>query len=86
MEATMNTFAIRALIYTVALSTLIVTSTTTNAQPTHKHDPADHFAQTMLIPWTATAFAPKPAVVLSHETDGLSRNLDDCNYGSIDNN
>jgi DNA-binding transcriptional LysR family regulator len=50
MEATMNTVSIRALIYTVALGALIVTSTTTNAQPTHKHEPADHFAQTMLIP------------------------------------
>ena len=85
MEATMNTFTIRALTYTVALGALIVTSATTNARPTHKHKPADHFAQTMLIPWTATALAPKPSVV-SHETDGLSRNLDDCSYGCIDNN
>ena len=81
----MNTFTIRALTYTAALGALIVTSATTNAQPTHKHKPADHFAQTMLIPWTTTALAPKPSVV-SHETDGLSRNLDDCNYGCIDNN
>jgi hypothetical protein len=86
MEATMNTFTIHVFTFAVALGALIVTSSTANAQPTYKQKPADHFAQTMLIPWTATALAPEPSVVSPHETDGLSRNPDDCNYGCIDNN
>jgi hypothetical protein len=86
MEATMNAFTIRALTFTAALGAVIVTSATANAQPTHKLKPVDHFAQTMLIPWTATALAPRSSVVSPHETDGLSRNPDDCNYGCIDNN
>ena len=68
----MNTFAIRAFTYTVALGALIVTSSTEKAQPTYKQKPTDHFAQTMLIPWAATALAPEPSVVSPHETHGLS--------------
>jgi hypothetical protein len=86
MEATMNTFTIRILTFTAVLGALIVTSSTTDAQPIHNHRPVDHFAQTVLIPWTATALAPKPSAVSQHETDGLSRNPDDCNYGCIDSN
>ncbi|HEY1454495.1 MAG TPA: hypothetical protein VGG86_06600 [Roseiarcus sp.] len=49
--------------------------------PHHKVNSADAKA---LAPFWATpaAGATSPA----HETDGLSRNPDDCNFGCIDNN
>jgi hypothetical protein len=86
MEATMNTFVIRSLTFTAGLAALIVTSTAADAHPAYKHKPAHQFPQTLLIPWTATALATEPAVVPMSETDGLSRNPDDCNHGCIDNN
>ena len=37
------------------------------------------------LPPTATALAPSMFVPVLPETDGLSRNPDDCKYGCIDN-
>ena len=46
-----------------------------------------HEAQRYAIPWGATAFVPPvPAVKLDDDSDGLSRNPEDCNRGCIDNN
>ena len=40
-----------------------------------------------VIPMTATAFAPgvTPAVKLDDDSDGLTRNREECNRGCIDN-
>ena len=42
-----------------------------------------HQAQRYVIPKGATAFVP--AVKLDDDSDGLSRNHEDCNRGCIDN-
>jgi hypothetical protein len=55
--------------------------TTHRAHPHHKDNFADAKA---LAPFWATS--PAGATSPAHETDGLSRNPDDCNFGCIDNN
>ena len=50
------------------------------AHPHHKANIADAKA---LAPLWATPAAAAP--YSAHETDGLSRNVDDCNFGCIDN-
>jgi hypothetical protein len=54
------------------------------AQPSHKHKA--HVRHFMAIPQTATALMPASATaVRAPETDGLSRNDDDCvKFGCID--
>ena len=42
-----------------------------------------HQMERYAIPQTATAFVP--AVKLDDDSDGLSRNIEDCNRGCIDN-
>ena len=65
------------------MAALVVASASAGAQPTYKHKAHVQFAS---IPSTATALAPA-AGVRTHETDGLSRNPDDCvKYGCIDSN
>ena len=57
------------------------------AHATTKHEDALHRvqqAQRHAIPNTATAFVP--AVKLDDDSDGLSRNHEDCNRGCIDSN
>jgi hypothetical protein len=76
----MTTLTYRSMTFVASLAVLVVTSA--SAQPTHRHKAhTDRFAP---IPWTATALAPA-ATARIHETDGLSRNPDDCNFGCIDN-
>ena len=56
------------------------------AHATAKHHDALHQvqqAQRHAIPNTATAFVP--AARVNHDSDGLSRNPDECNRGCIDN-
>jgi len=81
----MTTFTFRSMTFVASLATLVVASASAGAQPTYKHK--THMDQFAPIPWTATALAPAPAAaaVRTHETDGLSRNPDDCNFGCIDN-
>lgn len=53
------------------------------AHPHHKHNFADADAKALTPLWTTPAAA---APYSAHETDGLSRNPDDCaKYGCIDN-
>ncbi|MGC2785562.1 MAG: hypothetical protein WA397_17360 [Roseiarcus sp.] len=57
------------------------------AQATAQHHRALHHvneAQRHAIPMTATAFVP--AVKVDDDSDGLSRNHEDCNRGCIDSN
>jgi hypothetical protein len=57
------------------------------AHATAKHHNGLHQvqqAQRHAIPKTATAFVP--AVKLDEDSDGLSRNHEDCNRGCIDSN
>ena len=57
------------------------------AHATARHHHALHHvqeAQRYAIPNTATAFVP--AVKLEDDSDGLSRNHEDCNRGCIDSN
>ena len=57
------------------------------AHATAKHHGALHQvqqAQRYAIPKTATAFVP--AVKVDNDSDGLSRNPEDCNRGCIDSN
>jgi hypothetical protein len=82
-DVNMTTLKFRSLTFVVSLTALVVASASAGAQPTYKHKA--HVDQSS-IPWTATALAPAPAV-RTHETDGLSRNPDDCvKYGCIDSN
>ena len=56
------------------------------AHATARHHDALHHvqqAQRYAIPKTATAFVP--AVTVDDDSDGLSRNPDECNRGCIDN-
>jgi dihydroxyacetone kinase len=50
------------------------------------HDPLHQVqrAQRHAIPQTATAFVPTPKV--DDDSDGLTRNRDECNRGCIDSN
>jgi hypothetical protein len=78
----MTTLTFRSMTFVASLAVLVVASASAGAQPTYKLKAhKDQFAP---IPWTATALAPAAAVRI-HETDGLSRNPDDCNFGCIDN-
>jgi hypothetical protein len=52
-----------------------------HATPQHHH--ALHQAQRHAIPESATAFVP--AAKVDDNSDGLSRNREDCNRGCIDN-
>ena len=67
------------------------------AKPLHPHKPvhaqlsmfnphADALAPETIVRWPApfTGATSGPAPHSPHETDGLSRNSDDCNYGCID--
>jgi hypothetical protein len=57
------------------------------AQATTQHHYALHHApqtQRLAIPVGATAFVP--AVKLDDDSDGLTRNRDECNRGCIDSN
>jgi hypothetical protein len=53
------------------------------ASPVQHHRPPHH-AQHLAMPMTATAFVP--AVKLDDDSDGLTRNRDECNRGCIDSN
>ena len=78
------TYAACALAFGFALTTPIPAYAQVGAQPTHKHKAhVDHFTA---IPRTATALMPTPATAVRvPETDGLSRNADDCaRFGCID--
>ena len=57
------------------------------AHATAQHHHAIHQAQGHAISMTATAFAPVviPAVKLDDDSDGLTRNREECNRGCIDN-
>ena len=53
-----------------------------------KHDFHAHRVAYSGLPRAATALAPAPAMVPAApapETDGFSRDREDCNYGCIDN-
>jgi hypothetical protein len=57
------------------------------AHATTQHHHALHqpqYAQRHAIPKAATAFVPPP-VKVNDDSDGLSRNHEDCNRGCIDN-
>ena len=80
----MTTFAFRSTTFAVSLAALAVASTSAVAQPTYKHKAHQvHQFLYMPIPSTATALVPA-AFVHTQETDGLSRNSEDCNRGCID--
>ena len=76
-------YAACALAFGFALTTPILAFAQVGPQPSHKHRAQHHF---MAIPGTATALMPAPATAVRvPETDGLSRNADDCaRFGCID--
>ena len=79
----MTTFAFRSTTFAVSLAALAVASTSADAQPTYKHKALQaHQILYMSIPSTATALLP--TAFHSRQTDGLSRNSEDCNHGCID--
>jgi hypothetical protein len=53
------------------------------AHATTRHHDGLHHAQRHAIPVSATAFVP--AAKVDDNSDGLSRNREDCNRGCIDN-
>jgi hypothetical protein len=73
-----------ALAFGFALATPIPAHAQVGAQPSHKHNA--HVHHVMAILRTATALMPTPATAVRVlETDGLSRNDDDCvKFGCID--
>jgi hypothetical protein len=83
MEEVMTTLKFRSLTFVISLVALVAASASAGAQPTYKHKA--HVKQFASIPWTATALVPSPAAaVRPHETDGFSRDDDDCVYGCLD--
>jgi hypothetical protein len=77
-------YAASALAYGFALTAPIPAYAQVGAQQTYNHKAhARHF---MAIPRTATALTPAPATAVpAPETEGLSRNADDCvKFGCID--
>jgi hypothetical protein len=77
------TYAACALAFGFALTTPIAAYAQVGAQPTYKHKA--HVHHFMAIPRTATALMPAPATAVRvPETDGLSRDSDDCNFSCID--
>ena len=73
-----------ALAFGFALTTPLPAYAQVGAQPTHKHK--SHVDYFTAIPRTATALMLPPATAVRlPETDGLSRNADDCaRFGCID--
>ena len=66
-----------------SVSAASAASATTKAHDAHVYRVAHH----VRIPKTAEALSPPVAPVVRHpETDGLSRDREDCNMGCIDNN
>jgi hypothetical protein len=84
MEEAMTILKFRSLTFVVSLAALVAASASAGAQPTYKHKA--HANQFASVPTTATALVPSPAAaVRTHQTDGLSRDADDCvKYGCID--
>jgi hypothetical protein len=84
MEEAMTILKFRSLTFVISLAALVAASASAGAQPTYKHKA--HANQFASVPTTATALVPSPAAaVRTHQTDGLSRDADDCvKYGCID--
>jgi hypothetical protein len=88
---TVSTFApMVAVAFGVAVAAPVSALASDGAHPFHKHAVQMHREAHAGVSSNATALAPMPAVVPvapARETDGLSRNLDDCvKYGCIDSN
>jgi hypothetical protein len=49
-----------------------------------QHHRAPHHSQHLAMPKTTSALVP--AVKLDDDTDGLTRNVDECNRGCVDSN
>jgi hypothetical protein len=84
MEEVLTTLKFRSMTFVISLAALVTASASAGAQPTYKHRAHVHpFAS---ISWTATALVPSPAAAARpHESDGLSRDADDCvKYGCLD--
>ncbi len=87
----MKTFTISVLILGVSLCAPVGVYASDRAAPVHKHHAHHRVAYLHSVAYTAlspkaVALVPAPVVVpAAPETDGLSRNRDDCNYGCIDN-
>jgi hypothetical protein len=84
MRLSNTTYAACVLAFGLALTAPIAAYAQVGGQPTYKHKA--HVHHFMAIPRTATALMPAPATAVRvPETDGLSRNDDDCNrFGCID--
>jgi len=77
--------AILCLAAVIALAASV--SAASAASSTTKAHDAHVVAHHVRIPKTAEALSPPVAPVVRHpETDGLSRDREDCNMGCIDNN
>jgi hypothetical protein len=84
MKTSLNTLVALGILFAAPVMTYPATSasapTSHRARPHHKANFAD--AKALAPLWATPAAAPSSA----HETDGLSRNPDDCShFGCIDN-
>jgi hypothetical protein len=75
-------FSMISLVMCFAIAPFAAHATDTTAQHYHALHQAER-AQRYVIPKSATAFVP--AVKVGDDSDGLSRNREDCNRGCIDN-
>ena len=84
MRLSNTAYAVCALAFGLALIAPIPAYAQVGAQPTYKHKA--HVHHLTAIPQTATALMPALATAVRvPETDGLSRNADDCaRFGCID--
>ena len=80
----MKTFTISALILGVALCVPIGANASELPALVHKHH-ANHQVVYLSIPPNATALAPAVKPV-DDDSDGLTRNIDECNRGCIGSN
>jgi hypothetical protein len=80
-----TTIMCSALVMTLGLALSVPGSANaTDGGPAPKHAThAYHVAHRQTIPVSAEALAPVPRPV--RETDGLSRNVEDCTMGCVDN-
>ena len=84
MKTIINTcVALGILLSTPVMSYPAASASAPTMHRSHPHHKANSADAKALAPLWATPAAAAP--YSAHETDGLSRNLDDCNFGCIDN-
>jgi hypothetical protein len=81
----MRIFTTLALALGVALCAPVGAFASNSVTPTHRHHAVHQVVYVAISP-KATAFVPVAPKQVDDDSDGLSRNVEDCNRGCIGNN